>query len=319
MPYVRITFLSLLLALPAIARAETLPDIAARAKPGILGVAVYDFQDGVMQGVNLSRPFMMQSVFKCFLSAMVLSQVDAGAISLDQTVTLTLKDIRSGGDGTIDKSGGGTFPVRELLEAALTQSDNTAADALLRLIGGPAQVTAWLQGKGFTGIRLDRDERTISRDENGIPPTLSPDKNAADLRYDIPKEQRHAGFVAALTDPRDTATPEAAVRFLVALKRGEVLSPASTALLLGWMEKAKTGQKRLKAGFPKGTVLAHKTGTSGIFEGLCLATNDIGIATLPDGRTLAIAVFLANSPASDDARDAFIADCARAVSKPAAR
>jgi beta-lactamase class A len=81
------------------------------------------------------------------------------------------------------------------------------------------------------------------------------------------------------------------------------------------MREAVTGQGRLRAGFSSKTVLAHKTGTSETFEGVSLATNDIGLATLPDGRTLAIVAFLANAPGSDETRDATLAACARLAAK----
>jgi len=314
MHQIRLTFLAILLSWPALATAETLEQIVERAKPGLLGVAVYDFRTGQTQGVNLSGSFLLQSVFKVFLATTVLDRIDAGSLSLDQTVKLAPVDLRAG-VGSIDNSKGGTFTVRALLKAAIEQSDNTAADALLRLVGGPPEVTAWLRRKGITSIRVDRDERTLSRDESGIPADFHPDQNAADLRDQISKAKRHAAFEAALIDPRDTATPEGTIHFLVALKEGSLLSPTSTSLLFQWMNEAKTGTDRLKAGFPAKTILAHKTGTSGTFEGISLATNDIGIATLPDGRTLAIAVFLANSPAPEETRDAIIAACAKAVSK----
>src|SRR6201999_2311183 len=118
---------------------------------------VYDFHDGTTQGVNLHRPFPMQSVFKAFLSAMVLSRIDAGKLSLDETVTLAPRDLRDG-VGPVDHSGGGIFSVRDLLRAALIQSDNTAADTLLHLADGPAEVTKWLRSKGIDGIRIDRNE-----------------------------------------------------------------------------------------------------------------------------------------------------------------
>src|SRR5215213_2882763 len=90
--------------------AETFQEIADRATPGILGVAVYDFQTGSAQGVNLSRPFSLQSVFKVFVAATVLAQVDAGQLSLDQTTTLTPEELR---DEWSDVPPGGTFSVRE--------------------------------------------------------------------------------------------------------------------------------------------------------------------------------------------------------------
>lgn len=294
--------------------AKTFQEIADRAKPGIMGIAVYDFHTGSMEGVNLSRPFSMQSVFKAFLSTMVLAQVDAGQLSLDTTVTLAPEDLRDGG-GSIDNSSGGTFSVRDLLRMALIESDNSAADALLRLVGGPAKVTAWLRERGIDGIRIDRDLRAMGRDESGIPENLFPGRNASSLQSQVSMAARQAAFELALSDPRDTATPEGVIHFLVALKKGDLLTTASTDLLLGWFREVKTGPGRLMAGFSSQTAWAHKTGTSLTFEGVTLATNDIGLATFRDGRTLAIAVFLANAPGSDEARNALLAACARVAAK----
>jgi beta-lactamase class A len=295
--------------------AETFQEIADRAKPGILGIAVHDFKTGSTEGVNLPRPFSLQSVFKAFLSAKVLAQVDAGQLSLDKTIAITPADLRDG-VGPIDHSNGGTFSVRDLLRAALIESDNSAADALLGIAGGPAKVTAWLQDKGIEGVRIDRDLRTQGRDGNGIPADLSPGRNASSLRNEVSDAARQAAFKLAQSDPRDTATPEGAIHFLVALKKGELLTAASTDLLIGWMREAKTGQGRLRAGFPSQTALAHKTGTGETVDGVRLAINDIGLATLPDGRNLAIVVFLANTPGTDQAGDALVAACARVAAKP---
>jgi beta-lactamase class A len=99
------------------------------------------------------------------------------------------------------------------------------------------------------------------------------------------------------------------------LKKGALLSAASSDLLLAWMQEAKTGQGRLRAGFAAQTVLAHKTGTSIEFDGVRLATNDIGLATFPNGRTIAIVAFLASAPGSNETRDAILAACARAATK----
>ncbi len=290
--------------------AETFQEIADRAKPGILGVAVYDFQKGSMQGMNLTRPFSLQSVFKIFLSAKILAQVDQGELSLDKTVTLAPEDLRDG-LGAIDHSGGGTFSVRDLLRAALIESDNSAADALLGLAGGPDKVTAWLRAKGIEGVRIDRDLRTMGRDESGVPASLSPNGNASYLENQVANAARQTAFESAQSDPRDTATPEGALHFLIALEKGQLLTASSTELLLEWLREVKTGLGRLRAGFSTQTVLAHKTGTSLTFDGVALATNDIGLATLPDGRTLAIVVFLANASGSDETRNAVLAACAR--------
>ena len=294
-----------------LAHVETLQEIVDRAKPGVLGVAVCDVRTGQVEGLNLKRPFPLRSVFKAFLAAGILSDVDAGKLSLGQKVTLAPGDITDG-VGPVDHSRGGTFSVRELLRAAVIPSDNSAADALLVLYGGPDKLTEWLKQHGIEGIRIDRDERAIARDEHGVPADLDPGRNASALAPQISAAAHRQAFAAALTDPRDTATPEGAIAFLVKLQQGQLLSADSTKLLLGWLREVSTGPGRLKAGVPSGTKLAHKTGTSGECDGVTLATNDIGLATLPDGRTLAIAAFLTASPAAESKREALLAACARA-------
>jgi beta-lactamase class A len=315
MRYVSSVLLAFLLFLPSPTHAETLQQIADRAKPGILGVAVCDLSTGITEGVNLDRKFPLQSVFKVFLAAALLDKVDAGQLSLDQHVVIKHSDVRDG-SGPVADTGGGTFTVRQLIRAALINSDNTAADNLLPMAGGPMGVTIWLRQHQIDGIEVDRDERTLARENNGIPASLSPGENSDALRPKIPAAAQRAAFQAALAEDRDTATPQGAIDFLVALQNGKLLTPQSTHQLLTWMRECVTGPDRLKAGFPKKTILAHKTGTGPVRYGVALAINDIGLAVLPDGRTIAIATFLTAAPGTDESRDAFLAACAHAVAKP---
>jgi len=129
----------------------------------------------------------------------------------------------------------------------------------------------------------------------------------------VPQAVRRASTAAYLADPRDTATPVAAVRFLEALRSGALLEPASTQRLLGIMTATTTGQGRLKAALPAGAALAHKTGGARTDLGMTPASNDIGIITLADGRQFAVAVFLSGSTAPDAERDAIIAQAGRIV------
>ena len=112
---------------------------------------------------------------------------------------------------------------------------------------------------------------------------------------------------------RNHATPEAAVALLSLLQEGRGLSAASREMLLADLTAVETGPRRLKGRMPEGTPVAHKTGTSGTHGGLTRATNDIGIITLPDGRHLAVAVFVMDSRAAESAREGAIAAIARAA------
>ena len=182
-----------------------------------------------------------------------------------------------------------TFTVDQLLTAAVSQSDNTAVDALVKLVGGPGVVTAFLRAHGIADMRVDEDEAEISRVFAG-----------------------HDGYAAFQADPRNRSTPDAAVGFLQKLWRGELLSPASTQHLLGLMY-AQTVPRRLRAGTPSEVRLADKTGSGPTVNGKSAAYNDIGVFTWPDGRTVLAAVFLMDSPAPPTDRDALFADLAREI------
>ena len=311
----KFSFLFCLLVFPALARAETLQEIADRAQPGILGVAVCDLSAGTIQGVNLDHKFPMQSIFKLFLAAAILDKVDAGELSLEQKIVVHARDVRDG-SGPIADTGGGTFSIRELMRAALINSDNTAADNLLPLVGGPIGVTNWLHLHQIDGIEVDRDERTLAREIDGIPASFHPGENADPLRSKIPEDVQKTAFQAALAEDRDTATPQGVVEFLVALQKGQLLTAQSSKLLLGWMKECVTGPDRLKAGLPSKATLAHKTGTGPIRHGVALAVNDIGLATLSDGRVIAIATFLTAAMGTEEKRDALLAACAHVATKP---
>jgi beta-lactamase class A len=112
---------------------------------------------------------------------------------------------------------------------------------------------------------------------------------------------------------RNHASPHAAVSLLRVLYKRRGLSESSQALLLKFMTESTPGPQRLKGLLPAGTVVAHKTGTSGTEKGMTAATNDIGIITLPDGRHLAIAVFVSDSPADLATREGVIAKIAKAA------
>ena len=264
---------------------------AAAARPGRLGAAVEDVATGRVWAVAGDERFAMQSVFKLPLAIALLSKVDKKELSLQRRLVLRAADMRPG-SGPIDRLGGGRsriFTVGALLEAMLVDSDNSAAEGLLPLAGGPAGVTGFLRLHGLAGIRIDRGE----------PPPPGP--------------RRAAGPLPDPDDPRDTATPRAAIRLLDALAKGRLLSKASTTTVLGLMERSRTGVARLKAGLPPGSRIAHKTGSSGTSHGVNLATNDIGIVTLPSGRKLLVAAFLKGSTAGPEQREAVLAAVARAA------
>ncbi len=295
--------------------------LADRAAPGRLEVAVQNIDGGEVWARNAVQTFPMQSVFKAPLGAAVLAEVDAKRLSLDEVMTIGDMELSPPLSPIAQAWPGRTqYTVRELLAAAVRDSDNTAADVLMRRIGGPGALKSWLVEKGIIGLRVDRYERELQVEAIGMPSFRpawrTPEAfNAAKLA--VPEAQRRAAWQAYAEDPRDTTTASGALNFLRQLSTGQLLSAESTALLLGLMTETKTGANRLKAGLPEGASLAHKTGTSATNFGITVATNDIGIVTLKDGRKFAVVVMLADSPADAATREGIIADAMRIVARAA--
>ncbi len=186
--------------------------------------------------------------------------------------------------------GGVTLTVEELLQRMVSNSDNTAADALLKLVGGPAVVTTRLRELGITDIRVDRTERQLAQDLTG-PGALE--------RYE--------------RDPRDTATPDAAVDLMIKVLGGGGLSPPNQGRLRKWLTESPTGANRIRGLLPPGSPVAHKMGTGPDRDGVNAATNDVGLVLLPGGRHMAIAVFIAGSRQPLEAREAIIARITKAA------
>ena len=293
--------------------------LGKQARPAILAVVVMDAANGrVVAAVEPDRPMPMQSVMKAPLAAFVLSRVDAGALQLDQKVRLKRSDLSVPRSPINDAfPGRDTYTLAELLKAAAGDSDNTAADVLLMLVGGPRAATDWLRRQGFEGIRIDRFERELQPESVGLSGLRR--EWGSEVRYAaavaaVPEARQRAATQAVMVDRRDTATPRAMAHFLARLARGELLSAASTRLILDIMTRTATGTRRLRAGLVPGIALAHKTGTSRTVLGVNQATNDVGLLTYPDGRRVVIAAFLAGSTLGEGRREAVLADVARAVS-----
>ncbi len=287
--------------------------LAQRAQPGMLGVDVLDVRSGIEVQVNAHRAYPMMSVFKAPVAAAILSQIDSGQLAPGQKVTLKRADVVAG--SAVPSIGAGfhgeqmTFTVDQLLTATVSQSDNTAADALVRVAGGPQAITAFLRAHGIEGMRVDLDEAGLGR----IFEDLGPGEKRAAPESPQQAHRRYArGYKAFLGDPRNRSTPVAAVTFLRKLRNHELLSPTSTRHLLRLLQD-QTVPRRLRASLPSDIQLADKCGTSYSLDGETAAYNDIGILTWPDGHSVIVAAFLMGSRASRAQRDALFADLARSI------
>jgi beta-lactamase class A len=256
----------------------------AQQAQGNVGIAAMVVESGETHVYNGGARFPMQSVYKFPIAIAVLQLVDAGKLRLDQQIKVTPSDYVGPQQHSPlrDKFPNGTdIALRELLRYNVSESDGSACDVLLRLIGGPAVTNKAIESLGVRGMRIANTEREIGSDVS--------------VQY------------------RNDATPLAAVQLLKTFQEGGGLSKTSRELLRGWMIRTETGLKRLKGNLPAGTEVAHKTGTSRATNGVTHATNDIGLVVLPDGRHLAVAVFVADSRANEQTREGVIAAAARAA------
>jgi beta-lactamase class A len=282
----RLALAILLFATPALAQTvlqEQIQRIAADAE-GKVSVACSLPGSTLNCDLNPHAHPPMQSVFKLPLAFTALHFVEQARFSLDQPIRFLASDrIPHTYSPLQDKYPEANVDVslRELLSAAVSISDNASADVVLRVVGGPAVVESYIESIGITGFHLEDGEAGLARDVTA--------------QY------------------RNWFEPAAAVEFLRRISDDSPLTPEHTRLLLQWMQEAGTGGHRISGDLPAGTVVMHKTGSSGTSNGVTFATNDIGLIALPDGRRLAIAVFVTDSKADQATRDGVIARIARAA------
>jgi beta-lactamase class A len=230
---------------------------------GRLGVCVIDPSGRVLLARRDAERFALCSTFKWALAAKVFAEVDRGNLALNQELAFTEKDLLeyapvTRAQVTRAQVGRGQMTIEELAMAAVSVSDNTAANLLLDRIGGPARLTQFLREHGDGVTRLDRNEPTLNTNEPG--------------------------------DPRDTTTPQAMAGLMRTLLLGEVLSTQSRERLLSYMLTSPTGKDRLRAGFPKSYRVADKTGTGG--NG---AVNDVAVVWPPNHAPLVVACYMSES------------------------
>jgi beta-lactamase class A len=247
-----------------------------QARGGRLGVAVLDSGSGEAAGHRAAERFPLTSTFKLLAAGAILAEVDAGRMRLDDRIRYGRDELVTYSPVTERHAGAEGMTVAALCEAAMTLSDNTAANLMLRSLGGPAGLTAWLRSIGDDVTRLDRWETALNEARPG--------------------------------DPRDTTTPAAMLATMQRLTLGEVLSPGGRAQLLAWLRANRTGDTRLRAGLPPGWQAGERTGT-----GPNGTSNDVGLLWPPSGAPLLVAAYLTGGVADMAVRDAALADVGAAV------
>lgn len=295
-------------------------DLAWNEFPGKTGIAVQRIDGDWITGKRLGELFPQQSVSKMWVAMTILDQVDSGRLRLDQKVRITAADLavfhqpireRVLANGAVEET------VQSLMEQAITASDNTANDSLLRTAGGPEAVRAFIERKKLGKIRFGPGERLMQSKIAGLSwkQDYAIGRRFYAARSELPRERRKAALDAYLADPVDGAAPDAIASALARLAKGELLSASSTRLLLSMMDRTKSGPNRLKAGVPQGWRFGHKTGTGQELDPVSTGYNDIGIMTAPDGTRYAVVVMIASTTSSIPSRMAMMQAVSRAVAR----
>ena len=288
-----------------------------RSFDGEVGIAVRDVAAGWTIDWHGNRFYPQQSVSKFWVAITALQRADAGELDLDQRVTLTRQDLTLFHQPIARQIGadGYTTTLAQLMFRALTESDNTANDAVLRHAGGPAAVRAMLERNRLEGVRFGPGERLLQSGIAGLQwqPAFSQGNAFYQARSSVPIERRREAFERYIDDPVDGATPNGITAGLARLQRGELLSPESTERLLSIMAQTHTGPQRLRGGLAAGWTISHKTGTGQVLGSVQAGYNDIGILHAPDGRHYALAVMIGRTATPLPTRMALMQNVVRAT------
>jgi beta-lactamase class A len=284
---------------------------------GKAGIAIVSLRDGWEIGWNSNSLFPQQSCSKLWVAITAMDAVDRGKLRLDDRVTLGRGDLTLFHQPLREKvlgQGAHTTTLGSLLFDAITESDNTANDKLMRSVGGPTAVREMIARKGLGAIRFYNGERALQSKIAGLIWSQSYSIGNAffDARNALPMAVRKAAFERYLADPYDGASPHAIASALASLKRGELLKPASSARLLSIMGQTRTGKLRVRAALAPGWDWNHKTGTGQELNGRIGGINDIGLLTAPDGSVYAMAIMTVPN-SSDGGAQELMRNVAKAV------
>ncbi len=255
-------------------------------KKAVVGVSIVGSNGKDKISVNGEKRFPMQSVFKFHIGLKMLSEIDKGNFSLDQKVEIKKSDLLPGLYSPIrdEYPNGTTLTIAEILEYTVSASDNVGCEVLLRMLGGASAVENYFVKKKFKDIAIKFNE-----------------------------EQQQANWDLQF---QNWTTPNAANKVLESFydNKKKMLSQKSYDFIWKVMRETETGENRLKGQLPAGTVVAHKTGSSGVNKTtkITAAVNDMGIVFLPSGKHFFISVFVTDSKEDAATNEKIIADIAKA-------
>ena len=256
-----------------------------KGKNATVGVSVLDFESNKSISINGNKKLPMLSVFKFHIALTVLDQVDQGKLSLDQNIFIKKEELLENTWSPIRENypeGNFDMTLGKLIKYTVAQSDNNGCDILLRLIGGTETVQKFINSKGVKNFQIKADE-----------------------------EKMHQGYEFMYWN---WTTTNASNTLLKNFYDGKIVSKSSTDFLMKTMLETNTGANKIVAQLPKGTWVAHKTGSSGKNEkGLTIAENDMGIITLSNGKQYALSVFVSDSMESETTNTKMVADISKLV------
>ncbi|WP_316817548.1 class A beta-lactamase, subclass A2 [Pedobacter nyackensis] len=254
-------------------------------KKADVGVSVLYLEKRRSVSVNGDRHYPMQSVYKFHLALAVLHQVDKGKFRLNEKILVKKSDLLPDTWSPLrDKypAGNVSLPLSEIIKFSVSWSDNNACDILFRLLGGPNKVHQYIAGLGIKDCAIVATEEEMHKDDK-------------------------VQFL-------NWSTPKSVNTLLEKFCRGQVLKKNTGDFLMKVMEETTTGANKIKGLLPLGTVVAHKTGSSGMNkEGITAASNDAGIVTLRNGKKMIITVFVSMSKEREEENDRIIAELAKAA------
>lgn len=288
---------------------------AAAGARGAVGIGIKHLESGVEVYVNGDEPYPMASTFKLPVLVELYAKAKAGQLNWDEMVDIGPLDqhLGSGEISVLFDLPGAKLSLHNIANMMMLISDNSAADMCLAK-AGTADVNARLAALGIKGIRLDRPCQELILDHGGQDTAKLKDLPLKELQAARRQQEqqqrtdqaRWADDDRYAADPRDQATPRAFVALLDKIWRGEAVDRASSDAILETMKRCTTGAARIKGLLPRGTVVAHKTGSmGGVFD-------DVGIIYLPDNAGhVAIAVLTKSARAVSADTEKAIAEIAR--------
>lgn len=264
---------------------------------GFVGVAVHDVERRRTVDFNGKELFPQQSISKLWVTLTALKLVDAGKLDLAEPALIGYRDLTLFHQPVrqfVVARGGYRTDFAELMKRAITESDNTANDMLLRRVGGPAAVRATIAKERLGAIRFGPGEREMQSAIAGLEwrQSFAVGRSFYHARAQVPELQRRIAFDAYVADPVDGASPRAIAVALGRIARGEILQPATANHLMLLLGQTKSGPRRLKGGLPPGWSIGHKTGTGQELGLEQAGYNDVGILTAPEGHRYTVSVMI---------------------------